>query len=132
MTTRTAACACGQLNVTCDGEPNIVSLCHCFECQKRTGSLFGVAAWYSSAHVRATGAASTYRRAGDSGKEIAFHFCPTCGTTLYWSSERRPDFTAVAVGAFADPKFGEPRRMVYTSRKHEWLPLPAEDRIPPG
>lgn len=41
MTTRTASCSCGQLQIEVQGEPVRVSVCHCLACQRRTGSLFG-------------------------------------------------------------------------------------------
>jgi hypothetical protein len=39
MTTRRAACSCGQLHLTIEGEPVRISMCHCFECQRRTGAV---------------------------------------------------------------------------------------------
>ena len=44
MTTRDASCSCGQLHLTCEGEPVRISVCHCLACQQRTGSAFGVQA----------------------------------------------------------------------------------------
>ncbi len=41
MVTREAHCSCGQLRLTCEGEPVRISICHCLECQRRTGSVFG-------------------------------------------------------------------------------------------
>ena len=38
MTTRRAACSCGQLHLTIEGEPSRISMCHCLECQRRTGA----------------------------------------------------------------------------------------------
>jgi hypothetical protein len=36
MATRKASCNCGQLSVTYDGsDPERVSLCQCYECQRR-------------------------------------------------------------------------------------------------
>ena len=35
MEKRTATCRCGQLQVTCEGEPVRVSVCHCLDCQRR-------------------------------------------------------------------------------------------------
>src|SRR5271165_6507415 len=46
MTSHEAACSCGQLRLICQGDPVRVSMCHCFECQRRTGSTFGVQAWF--------------------------------------------------------------------------------------
>ena len=39
MTTRRAACSCGQLHLTIEGEPSRISMCHCLECQRRTGAV---------------------------------------------------------------------------------------------
>jgi hypothetical protein len=39
MTTRRAACSCGQLYLTIEGEPSRISMCHCLECQRRTGAV---------------------------------------------------------------------------------------------
>src|SRR5262245_27127717 len=38
MTTRRAACSCGQLHLAIEGEPSRISMCHCLECQRRTGA----------------------------------------------------------------------------------------------
>ena len=37
MTTRHAACSCGQLHLTIEGEPSRISMCSCLACQRRTG-----------------------------------------------------------------------------------------------
>ena len=36
--TRRAACSCGQLHLTIESEPSRISMCHCLECQRRTGA----------------------------------------------------------------------------------------------
>ena len=122
MATRTATCACAQLRVICSGEPDKVSLCHCLECQKRTGSTYGIGAFFPRKQVEASGAFRTYRRGGDSGFAVSFHFCPDCGSTVFWEPERRPDVVAVAVGSFADPTFPAPSQSVYNERRHPWVP----------
>ncbi|MEQ9496297.1 MAG: GFA family protein [Deltaproteobacteria bacterium] len=125
MGTKTAACACGQLTVTVEGEPVRLSMCHCFECQRRTGSVFGVQARYPVERVKASGEASVYERPGDTGNVIRFSFCPTCATTLHWTIDAQPELVAVAVGAFADPSFGAPTVSVYEDRRHGWVDLSA-------
>ena len=71
MKSRVATCACGQLQVTCRGEPRKVSLCHCLDCQKRTGSAYGIAAFYLRENVDAEGDAGVDAgqdaRSGDGG-----------------------------------------------------------------
>jgi hypothetical protein len=49
MTTRRAECSCGQLSVTCVGEPFRVGVCHCFGCKQKTGSALGSAPGFESA-----------------------------------------------------------------------------------
>lgn len=124
---RIAACACGQLRAACAGEPLLVSLCHCLDCQRRTGSAFGIAAFYRRAVVTIEGEASTCTRRGDSGFALRFHFCPACGSTVFWEPERRPDDVAVAVGAFADPDFPGPQKAVFGHRRHAWAVVPGTD-----
>jgi hypothetical protein len=50
-------------------------------------------------------------------------FCPTCGSTVLWEPARKPDATAVALGAFADPAFPGPAKEVHVNRRHHWVPL---------
>ncbi len=122
---RTAACSCGQLRICTTGAPSVVSSCHCLECQRRTGSPFSAQAFFPRAAVAAIeGERSTYRRQADSGAWLAFHFCPKCGSTVFWENERLPDIVSVAVGAFADPHFPPPVRTVFTRTKHDWLTFP--------
>lgn len=124
MTERIATCACGQLRVTCAGEPGKVSLCHCLECQKRTGSTYGIAAFFARDAVTAAGDAKTYTRSSDRGLPVTFHFCPICGSTVFWEPQRMPDLVAVAVGAFAGTAFPAPSQAVFAERRHPWVALP--------
>lgn len=126
MPTRTAACSCGQLKVEVDGDPVRVSVCHCHACQKRTGSVFGAQARFARASCRIEGKSTTWKRIGDSGNAISFHFCPECGATVYYEFDLVPDAIAIAVGAFADSAFPAPRFSVYEARMHPWVSLPSD------
>jgi len=121
MTTRKAACACGQLTVTCQGEPLAVSLCHCLACQRRTGSTFGIAGFFPRDAVTVAGTMRDFTRPSDSGFDVTFHFCPDCGSTVWWEPKRRPDLVAVASGAFADPQFPPPTQSVNERHRHSWF-----------
>lgn len=120
MASRAASCGCGQLRLTCEGEPVRISICHCLDCQKRTGSVFGAQARFAREGVTIEGRASQWTRRGDSGESATFHFCPVCGSTVYWEMTGAPGFVAVAVGTFADPSFPPPRVSVYEERRHPW------------
>jgi hypothetical protein len=53
MTRRVASCACGQLHLTTSGEPIRVSICSCTQCQKRTGSVCGIGAYFQRESIEA-------------------------------------------------------------------------------
>ena len=126
MATHGAACSCGQLRLTAEGDPIRISMCHCLACQRRTGSAFGIQARFSADNVRVVGVHSDYVRVSDDGEERAFHFCADCGATVFYTLAASPDVVAVPIGAFADPNFPPPRVSVYESRKHPWLAITAE------
>ena len=120
---RIATCACGQLTATCSGEPRFVSLCHCPACQRRTGSPYGTAAFFPREAVVISGAMTDFTRPADSGYDVVHHFCPRCGSTVWWEPRRMPDLIAVAVGAFADPTFPPPAQSVNDRHRHPWVDL---------
>ena len=108
-----AQCSCGGLRVKAVADPKVVIMCHCTECQRRTGAPFG---------------STIYQRSSDAERAITGHFCPTCGTTVHWRAEFVPDFIGVAVGCFSEPDFPAPQRAVHVRRKHAWVTIP--DGIP--
>jgi hypothetical protein len=127
MATREASCHCGQLKLEVSGEPLAVSICHCLACQRRTGSAFGMQAGYAADQVDVTGRYSDFTRISDESdrKAHVFHFCPDCGSQVFYTEPDEPDLVVVSVGAFADPSFPPPTRSGYESRRHRWVGLPA-------
>lgn len=123
---RTATCACGKLKVEASGEPVRNSICHCNACKKRTGSAFSAQARFLKTDVTISGASRVFVRAGESGNRSELHFCPECGSTVYWFPEAAPDIVYVATGAFADPSFPRPEISVYDECALDWVkPLAA-------
>jgi hypothetical protein len=126
MPSRTASCCCGQLRIEVHGDCLGTGICHCFACQRRTGSVFATLAAFAAPYT-VTGEAAEYVRTGDQGSVARFRFCPVCGTNLFHTEEGQDAATvAVAVGAFADPSFPPPQDSVYDCRRHAWV------RLPPG
>lgn len=131
MTNRLASCSCGQLTAEVVGEPVRVSICHCLACQRRTGSVFGQQARFRRENVSPSGVSSEYVRVGDEGSPTKFHFCPSCGSTVYYEPGGMQEYVAIPVGAFADPSFPPPTISVYESRMHNWVVSPSDaEHIP--
>jgi hypothetical protein len=139
MTMRTARCGCGRVQVTVEGDPVLVGACNCDFCQKRTGSVVGVQAYFSPDQlVETNGEPKAYDGlevdgvASQDGRPIEYHFCTTCGSTVYWTVNGRSDTATigVAVGNFVDPEFPPPTREYYTVLRHSWMrPVPSADQF---
>ncbi|MGN6154776.1 MAG: GFA family protein [Sphingomicrobium sp.] len=128
MTSRTASCRCGQLSATVTGEPVRVSVCHCLNCKKRSGSAFAVQARWPRDRVRIEGRSNGFVKVADSGNKATFHFCPDCGSDVYYEIDgnfdhKFDDLIAIPLGAFDDPYFLTPSFSVWESRKHDWLEI---------
>ncbi len=124
LTTHIASCRCGQLNATVTGEPVRVSVCHCLDCQKRTGSAFSAQARWPAEQVTIEGQSKGWVHFADSGNRITHHFCPECGSTVHYEIEGKFDgLVAIPLGAFDDPYLESPAFSVWEKRKHEWVEI---------
>jgi len=127
MIERVATCRCGQLQAKCTGDPVRVSVCHCLECQKRSGSAFAAQARWPEQQVEVIGKYSEWSQLGDSGGRATFRFCAECGSTVAYVNHGMPGTIAIPIGGFADPKFPSPQFSVYEERKHSWVAVLGDD-----
>lgn len=120
-----ARCQCGELTATIDDTAEaMIVLCHCLDCQRRSGSPFGEIAYYPEGTVRISGPAREFTRPTDAGNSFTSGFCPTCGSTLYARPSKYPALLGITIGTIADPAFPLPARSVYEQSRHLWLALP--------
>jgi hypothetical protein len=124
MASRLATCACGMIRMTVEGEPNVVSMCHCQVCQRRTGSTYSVHAYFSGSNVKIEGSPKPYSRSADSGRSVESHFCPDCGSTMFWGHPLQADQISIPVGLFADLSFPPPEVSIFMPHKHPWVIVP--------
>jgi hypothetical protein len=140
--TRIASCACGRLTVTIVGpDPERRSICYCHLCQKQTGSAFSVQARFPREQVTIKGKSTAWKFPPSDGVTAVtgrtctdaggtFHFCPVCGSTVYYEIAAAPDMIGVKMGSFADPTFPPPMISGFEEYKFPWamnvaaLPMP--------
>ena len=111
---RIGQCHCGLLRVITDGEPTRVYVCHCKSCQRRTGTAFHYGATFLKERVRLDGERRIFERGAHTGYRIRFHFCPNCGSTVYWEGDRNPRVCGVGLARLKWERF--PRRAILFSR----------------
>jgi len=121
-----AKCQCGKLSVGLPGPTPAVVACHCVDCQRRSGSPFGVLAYYAADQLTIIGEAKRFVRPTASGGVFESYFCPDCGSTVYVKVGNHPTLIGVAVGAIADPAYPAPVRSVWEQSMHPWVALPEE------
>lgn len=120
------SCLCGDVRITATGDPYRVSLCHCFDCRKHHGAVFGASAIFPEAAVAVTG--DTHHYGGR-------HFCPRCGSSVF---ARTGDEIEVHLGTLDEISQFTPTYENWAIRREGWLPpLPlrhsyARDRTSKG
>jgi hypothetical protein len=76
--------------------------------------------------VTVAGNATTWVRTAESGHAVTFHFCPTCGSTVYRKNDGFPGTVGVAIGNLANPSFPAPTIAVWEQSRHPWVSLPPD------
>jgi hypothetical protein len=107
------------------------SVCHCTNCKRRTGSAFGVSAYFLRSDVteiRGEMLIYAFHHAAENYDQER-HFCSRCGTTLFWYTSARPHLIGIAAGCFSDESFGVPTISGTSSKKLPWVGLPSSCRL---
>jgi hypothetical protein len=128
---RTSSCSCGKLSVSYEGpDPERITMCHCNSCQLRTGTMFSVQARFPRNKVKIEGESTKWTFPSKSGKQVeypscdsggaTYHFCPVCGSTVYWDITTAPDFVGLAIGNLTDPTFPPPKISGFEDYGHSW------------
>jgi hypothetical protein len=88
------------------GKPEIKGVCHCRYCQLRSGSAFGVLAYFLEENFSVTsGQLEHYEFKTESDTGWNSQFCPRCGTTILSRLEVFPGMVGVMGGTFDPPTF---------------------------
>jgi hypothetical protein len=82
--------------------------------------------------VTIAGQSKTFVMIADSGNRGAFHFCPECGSDVYYEidgkfDDKFNDLVAIPLGAFDDPYFLSPKFSVWEGRKHDWVEIAGDN-----
>lgn len=120
---RQAICECGQLTLTLSGDPVHHHACTCTRCQRASGSVMTVTAWFPKSQiVSMTGETMTWQPGG-AGTEV--YRCKRCGGGGYFlTGDYLPDCIGINVGHLADPHFGVPDHVHWWPDRPRWLGTP--------
>jgi hypothetical protein len=121
---REGGCQCGSVRYRFEGEPVALAICHCSECQRQSGSAFGMSLTVRKEDFELlSGTLKSFTRSADSGRLVTCAFCPECGTRIYHEPQYRKGSINIKPGTFDDVSFLRPMLQVWTIRKHAWVEL---------
>jgi hypothetical protein len=123
-------CLCRAVRYRVKNEPVRASVCHCRNCQRRTGSAFGIGAYFRDEDVELSGELTGYEyRSDETGRWLRTQFCARCGTTLTWTAEALPGMRAIAGGSFDDPDWLKIDRHGWTRSRQKWFVFPPQVQV---
>lgn len=127
MTTiRQGGCQCGALHYEVRGEPLAVCACHCTDCQRRSGSAFGMTLFAARDQVTLVrGTPARYDYAQEDGRRWLGTYCGNCAIRLWSESPRAPHVLFLAAGTLDDTSGLEPVAHVWTRSAQPWVVIPA-------
>ncbi len=116
-------CHCGTVTYEAEIEPEDVSICHCTDCQRLTGSAFRVTVSTPADQFRLTGKPpKRYEKRADNGARRLQFFCGDCGSPIYTTGKgngcgngRHP------LGSINQRSQLKPKHKIWCSSAVDWL-----------
>jgi hypothetical protein len=122
---RAGRCQCGEVRYESAGEPLVLYVCHCRDCQRQSASAFGMSLEVPRAGLRVTNGAPHYwTRGADSGRRLRCAFCPTCGARLWHEPEEASDTVTIKAGSLDEPVDVSTAIHIWTLRKLPGMAIP--------
>jgi hypothetical protein len=123
MSERTGRCQCDRVSYRLSGEPLFLAVCHCTECQRQSGSAFGMSLIVPRANLVVEGTLKMFERTSESGRPIRCFFCPECGTRIYHEPTYLLGVVNIKPGTLDDTSWLAPKLQGWVRSKQPWLPL---------
>ena len=99
----TGHCLCGSVSYAFEGEPAMVAICHCDDCQRHSGTAFSVNVVVPAAALGIDGSPKVHETIGsDSGETRRRLFCGDCGSPLFTMLTEQPDIVIIKAGTLDD------------------------------
>ena len=118
-------CLCEAVHFRVTQEPLTIYACHCTDCQKRSGSAFGLSMWIHRSAIEVTkGEPAIHKSTGADGKLRLAKICGQCGTRMWSEPPARPDFAVMRPGTLDDTSWVQPVAHIWTRSAQPWFVFP--------
>lgn len=124
-------CHCGAVSYDMPAETIHQSLCHCSDCRRHSGAPVVAWALVDKDRLRVDGETKEYA-SSENGRR---HFCPACGTALFYTNDAAfPGKVDVQIATLDDPDAIVPTSRIQTAERIGWMErlheIPAFKRYP--
>ena len=125
-------CMCGAIRYQLAGEPNVVAVCHCSDCQRSAGAPMVTWAMFPEAALTVTqGEPRTINSSGTAMRS----FCGDCGTGLFYRNAAiLSGIVDIQSSTLDDPEALPPTMQIQTAERLGWVKqlhaLPEFERFP--
>ena len=131
----TGACLCGAIKFAVNDEPSFQANCHCDECRRAGGGVYGSLAFVREESLSITqGNPASYEHLSDRGNTMTKQFCRDCGSQLFAWGSGITGRRGIRIGVIDDASWFKPNANVYSCRKLPSTPLDPEvtafDKMP--
>ena len=120
----TGGCQCGSVRYVLTTEPIRLAACHCKECQRQSGSAFGMSMPVNKDSLTVTGRTKQFTRIADSGNEVMGVFCPECGVRIYHILKSAQDVLSLKPGTLDDTSWLRSGYFICMRNALDWVPVP--------
>jgi hypothetical protein len=121
----TGGCQCGACRYVVSAAPLTLYACHCTECQRQSGTAFGMSMPVPRAGFAITaGTPAIWRRTAASGRAVDCAACATCGTRLAHFPTRNAAVVNVKPGTLDDTTWLRPVGHLWTRSAQAWVRIP--------
>ncbi|MDB4115601.1 GFA family protein [Planktomarina sp.] len=117
MSVFSGKCLCGNVSYQCHSEPKAIFNCHCEDCRRATGSVFGTNLFVSESEVEISGEVSSYSHISDSGSTMTKRFCSNCGSLLFGSNSAKPNVVSIRAGTVDQLALIKPQINLFMDKK---------------
>jgi hypothetical protein len=116
-------CHCGFVTYEAEADPDKVSICHCTDCQRLSGSAFRTSIPAQDSNFKLlSGQPTEYIKIGDSGAKRVQGFCAKCGSPIYATAPGAgPKVYNIRVGTVRQRDQLAPKRQIWMRSKQGWL-----------
>ena len=124
-------CHCGAVSYEMPSDEIRCAICHCTDCRRHSGAPFVAWGLVAEDQVKIEGETSEYASSTDGRR----HFCPKCGTALFYTNAVVfPAQIDVQLATLDDPDAMRPQLQVQMAERVRWTDslseVPSFDRYP--